>query len=237
MNSIDPTTVLATDGRPKGATAGAETDRQEVKRLAQQFEAMLLTQMMREMRRSMLDDDDSEHEGLGLGAMTDTGDIAFGDALGQKGGLGFTSQMLSAFERQVQLAAARSGVDTAPSEGSVTAATEPIELPAAEPALVPFGAVPSFAAPARPDTLPAPAGSTQSLVTGAESAPVSSAYGWRRDPLTGATKFHAGVDIAVAYGRDVKAAAEGVVSFAGNQNGYGHRPPRYRPRHETSWRR
>jgi murein DD-endopeptidase MepM/ murein hydrolase activator NlpD len=40
--------------------------------------------------------------------------------------------------------------------------------------------------------------------------------------VSGARKFHAGVDIAVAYGREVKSAADGVVSFAGTQGGYGH---------------
>ena len=35
-------------------------------------------------------------------------------------------------------------------------------------------------------------------------------------------RFHQGVDIAVAYGHDVKAAADGIVSFAGVQNGYGN---------------
>jgi murein DD-endopeptidase MepM/ murein hydrolase activator NlpD len=40
--------------------------------------------------------------------------------------------------------------------------------------------------------------------------------------LTGHATFHHGVDIAVAYGQDVKAAADGVVSFAGVQNGYGN---------------
>jgi murein DD-endopeptidase MepM/ murein hydrolase activator NlpD len=54
------------------------------------------------------------------------------------------------------------------------------------------------------------------------AAPVSSKFGWRRDPLTGEATFHNGVDIAVAYGRDVKAAAGGVVSFAGVQHGYGN---------------
>jgi murein DD-endopeptidase MepM/ murein hydrolase activator NlpD len=51
---------------------------------------------------------------------------------------------------------------------------------------------------------------------------VSSKFGWRQDPLTGQATFHHGVDIAVAYGHDVRAAADGVVSFAGVQNGYGN---------------
>ena len=41
-----------------------DADRQQIKRLAQEFEAMLMTQMLREMRRSMLSDE-SEDAGLG----------------------------------------------------------------------------------------------------------------------------------------------------------------------------
>jgi murein DD-endopeptidase MepM/ murein hydrolase activator NlpD len=51
---------------------------------------------------------------------------------------------------------------------------------------------------------------------------VSSDFGWRRDPLSGATRFHRGVDIAAAYGSEVPAAAEGKVVFAGTQGGYGN---------------
>ena len=54
------------------------------------------------------------------------------------------------------------------------------------------------------------------------ASPVSSKFGWRQDPFTGAAQFHNGVDIAVAYGQDVKAAASGTVAFAGVQNGYGN---------------
>ncbi len=162
-------------GRPT-APVTPDVDRQEVKRLAQQFEAMLLTQMMREMRRSMLDDEESQ--GLGQDALVDTGDIAFGDSLSKGGGFGFTSQMLDAFERQADA----------------------------------ISATVNGGSPAAPAGLKAPVDAAQRI---------SSAFGWGRDPLSGAEKFHAGVDIAVAYGRDVKAAAEGVVAFAGNQNGYG----------------
>ena len=51
---------------------------------------------------------------------------------------------------------------------------------------------------------------------------VSSDFGWRSDPVTGATRFHRGVDIAAAYGREVPAAAEGTVTFSGVQGGYGN---------------
>jgi len=50
---------------------------------------------------------------------------------------------------------------------------------------------------------------------------VTSAFGWRRDPFTGAAKFHKGVDLKAAYGEDIQAAGEGRVVFSGQQGGYG----------------
>jgi murein DD-endopeptidase MepM/ murein hydrolase activator NlpD len=50
---------------------------------------------------------------------------------------------------------------------------------------------------------------------------VTSPYGVRKDPFTGARRFHAGIDIGVAHGTPVNAAAEGVVIFAGWQGGFG----------------
>jgi murein DD-endopeptidase MepM/ murein hydrolase activator NlpD len=50
---------------------------------------------------------------------------------------------------------------------------------------------------------------------------VTSAFGWRRDPINGAATFHRGIDIRAAYGQDVQAAASGRVVSAGTQGGYG----------------
>lgn len=50
---------------------------------------------------------------------------------------------------------------------------------------------------------------------------ISSQFGWRTDPLTGASRFHNGVDVAAAYGTDVPSAGAGRVVFAGVQGGYG----------------
>jgi murein DD-endopeptidase MepM/ murein hydrolase activator NlpD len=53
-------------------------------------------------------------------------------------------------------------------------------------------------------------------------APVSSPVGYRADPFSGARRFHAGVDIAAAYGREVPSAGAGEVVFSGAQGGYGN---------------
>jgi murein DD-endopeptidase MepM/ murein hydrolase activator NlpD len=57
-----------------------------------------------------------------------------------------------------------------------------------------------------------------SVNTGGE---VTSQFGWRRDPFTGKTKFHRGIDVAAAYGEDIQTAGAGRVVFSGNQRGYG----------------
>jgi peptidoglycan hydrolase FlgJ len=46
-------------------------------------------------------------------------------------------------------------------------------------------------------------------------------FGLRRDPFTGARRFHHGVDIAAPRGTPIAAAADGTVVFSGSQRGYG----------------
>lgn len=174
-------------------------DRQEIQRLAQQFEAMLMTQMLREMRRSMLDEQGEQEEqedGFGAGAMTDTADIALATALSAQGGVGLTDSLLKAFERQIapDARARAAGAFVGP---TVVGTATPIALGSAD-----AGA--SF----RPNAI-------------VREASVSSPFGWRRDPLTGTPRMHQGLDMAVAYGQDVRAAAAGVVAFAGVQGDYG----------------
>jgi len=168
-------------------------ERQQIKRLAQEFEAMLTTQMLREMRRSMLDDED-EQSGLGAGPLADTADVEFGRALSRMGGIGLTQGLLDTFERQVASRPESSSTSPAPA--------------------VPQEAARMSAAQDHPASL-LPATSVTS------PAPLSSGFGWRQDPVTGATRFHHGIDIAVAYGQEVRAAAGGTVAFAGTEHGYG----------------
>jgi murein DD-endopeptidase MepM/ murein hydrolase activator NlpD len=54
-----------------------------------------------------------------------------------------------------------------------------------------------------------------------ESGYISSFFGRRPDPFTGETAYHAGIDFAGAPGTRVLAVADGVVSFAGRDKGYG----------------
>ena len=51
---------------------------------------------------------------------------------------------------------------------------------------------------------------------------MSSGYGYRVDPIYGASKFHEGLDFAASTGTDVFATGEGVVKVAGREAGYGN---------------
>lgn len=51
---------------------------------------------------------------------------------------------------------------------------------------------------------------------------MSSGYGYRRDPVYGSTKFHAGLDFAAQTGTPVYATGDGVVELAERRGGYGN---------------
>lgn len=50
---------------------------------------------------------------------------------------------------------------------------------------------------------------------------MSSSFGVRADPFTGHQSYHEGVDIAASHGSPILAMGEGVVSYAGQKQGYG----------------
>ena len=51
--------------------------------------------------------------------------------------------------------------------------------------------------------------------------PISSNFGWRKDPFTGNKAWHSGVDIAGKTGDSVAAAWDGKVIYSGEKKGYG----------------
>jgi murein DD-endopeptidase MepM/ murein hydrolase activator NlpD len=117
----------------------------------------------------------------------------------------------------------------APGAG-VPAAPPPAATPSAAVALGQMFATPAppvevaaVAAVDAPAVMQAPAAPAQgaTLVMPAEGR-ISSSFGMRTHPISGQRKMHTGMDIAAPTGTPVRAAADGVVSFAGRRGGYGN---------------
>lgn len=192
---IDPTTHL-TSPIAGDARADARTpDRLQVAALVQQFEGMLLTEMLRDLR---MGEEDDESFGLGGATMADTMRGEFGLALSKSGGFGLGEMLADAFARRQ---GARSVDETTPVQA----------------------AVPGLATAATTALASAVAATSGNVAptTAATEAAVTSAFGWRADPFTGQARFHAGTDVRAAYGSSVVALADGTVTFAGDRGGYG----------------
>lgn len=185
-------------------TTSAAAERMQVLALVEQFEGMLLSEMLRDVRAG--DEEDEEGFGLGASTMTDTMQGEFGLALSRAGGLGLGDTLAKALLRKAQ------------TDAAVEAAVVPTAI--AAPAL----GVPGVPTTQAPDDDHAdhahPTGDGPASVV-ASSVPVSSAFGWRSDPFTGKATFHKGVDLAAAYGTEVRAFDGGVVKSAGERSGYG----------------
>jgi len=219
--SADRVTAAGAPVAPAPAESGAtsDADRARIAQAAKQFESMFLLQMLKQMRQSMLGDE-QEEPGFGAGTMFETIDAKLSEYLaGQRGGLAPT--LIDAMTKASAQNGQAGGAAVAATTGTIAAplgvATTPA-LPVHAPAVarpLPAGRTPR--APQANGT------SGQPMVSGTEAAAadVTSAFGWRKDPFTGAAKFHSGVDIRAAYGRDVMTAGAGRVVSAGVQGGYG----------------
>src|SRR5690348_11204998 len=78
---------------------GQPVDPKKVVQLAQEFEAMLMLQMVREMRQSISFDDEKE-AGLGNETMTDQFDVELSRYLAQAGGVGLGSMIKEQLTKQ-----------------------------------------------------------------------------------------------------------------------------------------
>lgn len=168
----------------------------QIRRLAAEFESLLLGQMLKEMRSSMLGESEGDSSGFGGNPLAEAVFSELSLALSRAGGIGIADSMMEPLSRQ-------NGLDAYASAARALDAS-PIALTSAEAQLL---------------SLPS-AGAGMSL-TDRFGGRVSSEFGWRQDPIDGSSKFHAGADIALPTGHPVPSARAGRVTFAGEQAGYG----------------
>ena len=57
------------------------------------------------------------------------------------------------------------------------------------------------------------------LDAAAAELPVTSPFGWRVHPITGAWRFHTGIDLGYDYGTPIPAMFDGIVLAAGDFGG------------------
>jgi murein DD-endopeptidase MepM/ murein hydrolase activator NlpD len=205
---------LRTESRPGEAPSDAE--RARLSAIAQEFEAMLMLQMVRQMRQSLLDEQEDQGLGLGRSAMTDTIDVELARYLAAAGGLGLARGIEQGLSKAV-----RPGDGGA---GSAPAVSRPDAIGRGRGAVtLPVLGVARSTTPATvaPTSLAATGSGGETAFRVPLAERVSSAFGWRSDPFHGQRRFHGGIDIAAAYGREVPTAAPGRVVFAGEQGAYG----------------
>lgn len=205
---------LRTESRP--GEAPSEAGRARLSAIAQEFEAMLMLQMVRQMRQSLLDEQDDQGLGLGRSTMTDTIDVELARHLAAAGGLGLARGVEEGLWKAAR--PGDGGAGLVPAGGrpdAIGRGRGPVTLPA-------LGVGPSTVLPSATTGPPSAAASNGEAAFRVPLAErVSSAFGWRSDPFHGQHRFHGGIDIAAAYGREVPTAAPGRVVFAGEQGAYG----------------
>ena len=200
--SLDP--KLAALGAPAAETRTEASDRsrpssdgpqgEKLAKLAGEFESMLLVQMLREMRKSgSWKDEDEDKAGFGADTLFDTLDVELSSYITKVQGFGLEKSLV----RQV----------LGESDAAAPSNALPANVPSIDPDLR-----------SRPSSgRPQGAEAASPLAERVETSP----FGWRRDPFSGATTYHRGVDLRAAYGEPIGAADAGTVVFAGEQRGYG----------------
>jgi murein DD-endopeptidase MepM/ murein hydrolase activator NlpD len=168
--------------------------------VAREFEAILAAQMIAAMRQTV-----PSGGLLPASASTRMLEGAFDHELARsitkRGDLGIARQLVHDLEMRAHDVAPA----TATSGRATGAAAPPLVVRPNGTATTPAADAPRVAATVRP-------------VDGR----VTSRFGVRRDPITGAAEFHAGVDLAAPRGAEVHAVAPGEVIFSGPRGNAGN---------------
>ncbi len=104
-----------------------------------------------------------------------------------------------------------------------TAELTPVNIPIpASPLHQPPVSVPASVTVGAPETQSAQPQTAPTEYVLPATGRLTSGYGTRNDPFTGALRFHHGIDIALNRGTPVGSVASGEVLFVGRRGGYGH---------------
>lgn len=185
-----------------GAVSGAG-QKAELKKVAQEFEAVFIAQMLKVMRET-IEESGLTDGGFGKSVYTELFDQETAMNMARHGTLGIADILYRSLAADAESAASSEAAhspDAGRLSGSTTGARAP-EAGDAETGANEDSDIPDFQLPVH--------------------APLSSAFGMRRDPFTGQARFHKGIDLAAPEGMAVVPALPGKVLAAGYARGYGN---------------
>jgi murein DD-endopeptidase MepM/ murein hydrolase activator NlpD len=191
------------EGRIHAAKSASSVKKNgELKKAAQEFEAIFIANMLKVMRET-IEESGLLGGGFGKSIYTELFDQEVSLSLAKRGELGIANLL----ERK--LAA------IAPLDEKQSSDKHSITGPSNTPG------TPALASPDKSDE----PGSQEREVSDLQlpvQAPISSNYGMRLDPFSRQPRFHKGVDLAAPEGMSVVPAMSGTVISAGYDNGYGN---------------
>lgn len=217
----------------------------EIRAVAKQFEAIMLTQLTSALSGSDSDEDSLFGSDGGSGLAKQMFAEQMAKTMAESGGIGLADLIMQKFEAQGKSAESgkfsnaidavreiKGGISLENFKGDVSVfevvstyedqmkadiANGLIKDPVAE-----FPAVKSAIADVRGLDISKLGGKlTEVAYEMPLTGRISSEFGNRFHPIDKKTKFHSGLDIAVPRGTPISAAADGVVTFAGKKGGYG----------------
>lgn len=186
---------------------GTGSKEQNIKRIAVQFEEMLINTLLKEAFKDDEKDDNEDELPLSSGSYKDIRTMFLSQYIADSGGLGYREVI----EKQLE-------------ESMADNTTEKKETAAADPTPLPLSTVRTITGIPHFPNAPAvrKSASDPGTITSPVEGPISSNYGWRKDPLDGQTRFHSGIDFDVPAHTPVKSFMDGEVTYSGWEKGYGY---------------
>jgi len=171
----------------------------ELKKAAQDFESLFISYLLKVMRDTIDESGLVEDGGFGKTVYTELFDEELSKSVAQRGALGIADMLYKRLGP---------GTTNGPESTGPKIETSPASSTPAPPkqnekdAVRPSAEIPDFRLPVK--------------------GPVSSDYGPRKDPFTGRTSIHRGIDLAAPAGTQVLAPWGGKVASVGTEPGYGN---------------
>jgi murein DD-endopeptidase MepM/ murein hydrolase activator NlpD len=179
----------------------AGNQKSELKKIAQEFEAIFVAQLLKEMRAT-IDEVGSEDSGYGKAVYTELFDQQISLNMAHHGTLGISDILYKNMEKRMVPREPEAASEIKQDSKASPADSKQLSPPESE--------------------IKASSSEDISVLQLPVHAQISSSFGLRKDPFSGQAKFHRGVDLAAPEGTPVVAALPGKVVSAGYESGYGN---------------